>query len=170
MITQERLKELLHYNPDTGIFTWVAPPCKKLHAGDIAGYNHHSRSKTYIQITVDYKRYLAHRLAWLYQQGIFPSDQIDHIDGCGTNNRLANLRCVNNLENSKNQRLMNRNTSGFTGVCFCRSSKKRQAYISDKCHRKHLGFFDSLLDAVAARMRANKKYGFHKNHGTDRPR
>ena len=77
MLTQERLKELLHYDPETGVFTWLESAGKKMN-GRIAGTH---ASKNYISIGVSHKRYLAHRLAWLYVYGKFPDGILDHLHG-----------------------------------------------------------------------------------------
>src|SRR5574340_38831 len=97
-LSQKRLKDLLHYDEDTGIFTWRVNRGWHSKAGSIAGAN----SAGYIIIGIDQVRYKAHRLAWLYVYGEFPSDQIDHININKSDNRISNLRIASNWLNSNN--------------------------------------------------------------------
>jgi hypothetical protein len=172
MNTQARLKEILHYNPKTGVFTWKIRTSKRIRIGYEAGCIAHRKAtggKKYRLIKADGALYLAHRLAWLYVYGEFPPHEIDHIDGNGINNKLINLRSVTRVENSKNVRLRSDNTSGFVGVHWDRFRSKWVAYINAKGKLHHLGYYEEIIDAAAARMRANKKYSFHANHGQNRP-
>jgi len=170
MITQERLKELLHYNSDNGVFTW-SKSRRGAKAGSIAGSvrSFLSGRKRYNKIMVDRKQYLAHRLAWLYTHGDMPSEQIDHIDGNGLNNKLSNLRSVSNAENQKNRRLNANNASGVTGVHWCKSTKKWVAFICVNSKQTHIGRFNEKDEAIAAREIANKEFDYHENHGQNRP-
>ena len=101
MLTQERLKKILNYDPETGVFEWKTRTANCIHVGDVAGNND---KYGYWQIQVDGKCYFAHRLAWLYVYGVWPENHIDHIDGIKNNNRIVNLRDVTCLVNSQNQR------------------------------------------------------------------
>ena len=102
-LTAERLREVLAYDPDTGVFTWKArtSPFSRVNVGDVAG---NLRRDGYIEICVDGRKHQSHRLAWLYVYGEWPADQIDHINGIRTDNRIANLREANNAENHHNLR------------------------------------------------------------------
>jgi hypothetical protein len=100
MLTQEELKKFLHYDPDTGIFTNIIRR-QKLKVWDIVGS---IRSDGYLEITVDYSRFLAHRLVWLYVYSSFPIEQIDHINWIKNDNRISNLREVTQKENLQNQK------------------------------------------------------------------
>ena len=161
-LTQERLKELLHYNPDTGIFTWLELACRKMPAGSIAGCkNCHG----YVQIKVIGRQYPAHRLAWFYVYGEFPEDQLDHINHDGIDNRIGNLRLATDLMNKKNFPKAKNNSSGFTGVHWNKAERKWRAQIMIHKKNIHLGTFDRKGDAIKARKAANIKYGFHENHG-----
>jgi len=170
MITQDRLKELLHYCPETGVFTWKSDKgtaCKGSEAGCVRLFRR--CGKSYRQISVHNRCYQAHRLAFLYMTGEFPEDQVDHIDGNGLNNIWTNLRPVTCGENHKNTRKNVRNISGVTGVAWAKARRKWYAYISvDSCN-KHLGYFHDKEEAIAVRKAAEVLYGFHENHGTERP-
>lgn len=113
MITQERLKELLNYNPDTGDFTIKTSRVCRGIKDSVAGW---LESTGYIRICLDYKKHSAHRLAFLFIEGRFPN-RIDHINHIRNDNRWVNLREVTHQENSKNQSINSKNTSGVMGVC-----------------------------------------------------
>lgn len=174
-ITQDYLKVCLDYDPDAGIFTWKSRPKDHFKTdtpswkiwnarfpGKEAGY---CRRDGYFVIKLFEYPYLFHRLAWLWMTGDWPKDQIDHIDHCPTNNKWSNLREANIKENGRNKSINSNNTSGHTGVGRDKSSKKWYAKITSNRKHIHLGLFDDIEDAVAARAKANIKYGFHPNHG-----
>ena len=164
-LTQERLKSLLSYDPETGDFTWLVGG-RRRQLGEIAGGPQCVGSeKFYVVIGIDGKLYYAHRLAWLCTYGAWPKNHIDHIDQDSTNNRLINLRDVSHAENHKNQKLRNRNTSGVTGVYFHNKAQKWAAQIKANGKYIHLGLFSLKDDAVRARRNAEVEYGFHPNHG-----
>lgn len=168
MITQEQLKELLHYCPETGVWTWIVDR-KRMRKGDEAGYDHSSRGKKYRCIGVAGGYYSSHRLAFLYMRGEFPETNVDHEDGNGLNNRWSNLRAVTFAENQKNKRRPSNNVSGTAGVCWHKRYSKWQAVITVKQIQKSIGYFTNKEEAIAARKKAEEELGFHKNHGTDRP-
>lgn len=135
----ERLREMLHYCQESGCFTWLARPNKKIKAGVVAGSK---RPEGRILIGVLGREYLAHRLAWLYVYGKWPAGVIDHIDGDPGNNSLVNLRDVSKTVNQQNQRRAHsRSTHGFMGVR--RNRKRWQALISVDGKIRHLGTFDT---------------------------
>jgi len=162
MLTQNKLKELLHYNPETGIFTWVSRPSNRIYVGKEAG---NKIKNGYIIIGVCGSLYLAHRLAWLYMTGEWPESQIDHKDHVRNNNIFFNLRKATNLENSKNKSPSKNNTSGITGVYWAKHITKWMSSIGIDRKQKHIGVFNDKWDAICARKSAENKYGFHKNHG-----
>ena len=133
MITQQRLKEFLDYNPDTGVFTWRESyfPSK---IGKPAG----GPFRGYLRLMVDGKLYLCHRLAWLYVHGDWPTETIDHINGIKSDNRIKNLRAVSHMENCQNRPLRKDNSSGISGVCWDKSSNHWRATIAVNGKRKHL--------------------------------
>ena len=160
-LTQERLKETLHYEPLTGYFTWIKPKQVRRING-IAGC---VDKNGYRLIGINGKLYYAHRLVYLYIKGEFPPEQVDHINHSKDDNRFSNLRLVSNQENHRNQSMRVDNKSGFVGVSFAKNANKWVAYIKINGKPKHLGLFTELAEAIAARKDANTKYGFHQNHG-----
>lgn len=150
MLTQERLKELLSYDPETGLFTWLSQHGARVRTGSVAG----SRTvKRYIRIGVDGALYMAHRLAWLYTYGVWPPQEIDHRDGVRWNNVLSNLRLATPSQNSQNQRGAHRDgTSGFLGVS--RAGKKWKGQITYGGENVYLGRFDTAEQAHAAYLAA----------------
>ena len=179
MITQKELKELLHYDPETGVFTWLPRCINKFksdlgmkiwnakHAMTQAGYLSAKRNGKcrYITISIANRPYQAHRLSWLYMNGEFPADQIDHINGNGLDNRFLNLRAVTCSENKKNMKIQKNNTSGCVGVRWHKCSSKWLAQVRAEGRQIHLGVFDDWFEAICARKSAENKFGFHINHG-----
>ena len=140
MITQEKLKELLSYDKDAGVFTWAVRR-RGVAVGAVAGYN---RLDGYIQLMAEGKLHYAHRIAWLYVYGELPKDQIDHINGVKTDNRICNLRLATNQENQHNKSSPRTdNTSGFLGVSWSKPAKKWRADIRINGRKKNLGFFNT---------------------------
>jgi len=160
-ITQERLKEILNYDPETGIFTNLIKR-GGLKAGITPGYTH---SSGYILIRADRIQYKAHRLAFLYMTGKFPKDQIDHINHVRNDNRWSNLRESSNKENCKNQTLPRHNSSGALGVCWYKKRKKWVVRIFVDGVSIYLGAFTNKKEAIEKRRMGNIFYGFHPNHG-----
>ncbi len=161
MLTQSRLKELLHYDPETGDFIWLEYLSSRSNIGHEAGCIKHG----YRYIGINNVQYSAHRLVFLYLYGKFPPYQVDHINGIKDDNKRINLRRVDQSENLKNAAISKNNTSGFVGVCWHKRAKKWRAVIYSCGKNITLGAFDNVEDAIEARKLANIKYGFHKNHG-----
>lgn len=125
-------------------------------------------SKGYVAIWFQGRIHLAHRLAFLYMEGEFPPDQVDHINGVRTDNSWPNLRMVAAAENQKNMKIAKNNKSGVTGVSWFKSRGKWVADIGVKGKTHRLGYRDSWFEAVCLRKSAENKYGYHRNHGTKR--
>lgn len=151
MITQARLKELLDYDPATGVFTWKVNKGSNARIGEIAGSRH---CNGYIQMYLDGCNYLAHRLVWLYVHGVMP-ELLDHEDGNKLNNTISNLRIADNSQNSANSKRSLRNTSGFKGVSPHRN--KWRAYIKKDQKYIHLGNFGTPQEAHAAYCEAAQR-------------
>ena len=168
-LTQQYLKEIFNYDPETGILTWKVKKSRNINIGDVAGSEFKTKQgKRYLRVSVNDKLYFIHRIAWMYSYGEWPCE-IDHKDGNGLNNKWENLRNVSRLENSKNQRKSTRNKSGIVGVFWDRTYNKWRAYIRVNGVLHSIGQFKSLFDAVCARKTSELEYYFHKNHGSDRP-
>lgn len=151
-ITAERLRELLHYDPETGIFTW-AVNISNVKAGSVAGTP--SNDDGYIRTSIDGKRYLLHRLAWFYVNSEWPINQIDLKNGIRSDNRIGNLRNATNLENCQNIKARPGNPSGFLGVS--RHENLWRAAISVNGKRTNLGRFKTPEEASAAYQAAKSK-------------
>lgn len=157
IISAQKLRELLNYDPETGIFTWRIVASTRAKIDDIAGC---ISTTGYRLIGIDRVLYRAHRLAWLYVYGEWPLKIIDHINGVRTDNRIENLRDVSSQANSHNRHELNiTNTSGVAGVIRNKRTKKWTAYIVVNNKRHHIGYFDTL-DA-AAEARAESKQRLH---------
>lgn len=161
-LTKEVAEQYVDYDQSTGVFRWANVTRKgRCKAGAVAG--HVSRADGYVHICVLGRKCLAHRLAWLMAHGRWPSGQIDHINLNRSDNRIANLREATNAENGQNRTASKRNTSGFPGVSWCKSSRKWRAQIRVAGRsRIALGYFMRAEDAAAAYAKA--KSALHKFH------
>lgn len=110
---------------------------------------------------VDKTRVMAHRLAWFYTYGRWPTQDIDHINEVKNDNRFCNLREATRAQNMQNVRKHKHNTSGLKGVCWHSQRKRWRAFIFLDRKQKHLGLFDTKEDAYAARKQAEKKFNFY---------
>jgi hypothetical protein len=153
-LTQDRLKELLHYDPETGHFTWRATS-RNVAAGSRAGT---IDSRGYRQISVDGKLRLAHRIAFLYMLGTFPPGDVDHVNQMKDDNRWPNLRSATRRENAGNKGLQKNNTSGHRGVSWDKRVGKWVAYGSCDGRVVHLGYFTSLEEAAEVAQKRREEY------------
>lgn len=161
-LTQEILKSLVHYDPETGLMTWVEARNSRARKGEEAGSVNKHNGYRYVHI--DYRRYLIHRLTFLYMTGRWPTE-IDHIDGDRLNNKWANLREVTRRQNSRNLGVRTNNASGVVGVHWSRPCQRWMATIRVNYKRLYLGAFKDISDAITARKQAETQYQFHSNHG-----
>ena len=159
-LTQEYLKSILDYNPDTGIFVWKERRKSNQKKGKVAG----TPSNGYIRISINFKKFRAHRLAFLYMEGRFP-EEVDHINGVRDDNRWINLRNVSKSINQRNSKLRKNNTSGISGVFWCKRTKKWRSCIKLNGKYKYLGYFTDFFEACCARKSAEVEHNFHPNHG-----
>jgi len=149
-VTLERVKELLNYDPETGLFTWLERR-GRCRTGDVAGW---LEKNGYRRIIVVGKKFKSHRLAWAMFYGTFPELEIDHINGVRDDNRIANLRLATRSQNAQNlKRALSNSSHGFLGVkkngnrwnasinidgqyiylgCFKTPEKAHQEYIEAK--------------------------------------
>jgi hypothetical protein len=156
-ITQAQLKNILSYYPESGSFFWKVSRGKGV-SGKKAGWL--NRSNGYIQIQIFGKPYYAHRLAFLYMEGYFPENEVDHIDRDRQNNRWPNLREVSRRCNARNVGKYQTNKSGVTGVFWSKECKKWCAQIRRPKKTIHLGVFDDLVSAAEARLKAEIDCGY----------
>lgn len=155
------LKEIFRYEPETGTIFWKKN-YRKSFIGKPAG---NISTDKYRVITYQGKTYKAHRLAFYLVNGAWPSGPIDHINGVKDDNRWQNLREVTAQENQQNRKLNKNNKSGALGVSWINRDQKWLSAISIKGKKITLGLFVDYYEAVAARKEAEKKYGYHDNHG-----
>lgn len=142
-LTQARLKELLHYDPESGAITWASRPSSRVKVGMLAGKVHPTQG--YRQVRADKSLYYAHRLAWLYMTGEWPAADVDHINHVRDDNRWSNLRGATRSQNIQYKSMQSNNTSGVKGVYF--HAGKWAASIQYNGKNRHLGRFTDLADA-----------------------
>lgn len=165
-LTQARLKELLHYDPETGVFTWrvargSAPAGRR--AGGPVSYG-------YRGIRVDSVLHREHRLAWLYVRGEVPTCDIDHANRDRSDNRWNNLRLASRSDNLLNQGASSRNTSGHRNVAWDHRAGRWRVEAQVRGRRTYLGAFSVLSEAVARaeRWRAENHGAFFNTASTRR--
>jgi HNH endonuclease len=164
-LTQERLRALLQYDGDTGVFTWRVRTSNRVKIGAVAGT---LGTGGYVRIEVGGVPYLAHRLAWLYVHGRWPYDKLDHIDGNPSNNRLCNLRECTQAQNQQNRRTNRAKKSGLPlGVKASKTRGRYEAQIRQGGKRYWLGIFDTPELAHAAYLVA--KAELHQFNPKPRP-
>lgn len=162
-LTAERLRSLLTYDPDTGIFT-NRNGRGHAQAGAVAG--HVDCTTGYRRIVINRRAHKAHRLAWLHVHGQWPAAQLDHKNGDRSDNRIANLRECSKAENSRN--VKPRSASGVVGVHPHGARWRSQIRVAGR--NKHLGLFDSINAAAAARRAAElSHHGAFASHLRHQP-
>lgn len=152
---QETLKAVIHYDPETGIFTNLKNGKK------MGGIN----ANGYVIVCVKRKGYRAHRLAFLYMEGNLPPDQVDHINGIRADNRWKNLRHATSAENAKNQCRHSHCPRSIMGLQYKHQHKNWRVFLGSRT----LGERASLLDACALRKSAEIRHGYHSGHGKAKP-
>ena len=158
-MNQDQLKELLHYCPETGVFT-RRTSCGRYRAGTTVGTKPSGTLK-YVSIYVANQRFLAQRLAWLYVYGELPITDLDHINRVKTDNRIENLRQVTRSQNMQNVWLHKHNTSGHKGISWTARLKKWRVYVFLQRKQIHIGVFADFDDAVAAYRAAAAQHHTH---------
>jgi len=177
-ITQEYLQECFSYNPETGVLTWKKRPRDHFntdrgfkifnsnYAHNEAGSSRaYTENLSYILIVIKGRRFLAHRIIWALNCGDWPHDEIDHIDGDGLNNTIANLRAVSHQENLKNRKINKNNASKISGVRWDSERQKWFVQIGAQNKVLKLGRYLDKFEASCVRKSAELKYGYHKNNG-----
>jgi len=172
------LRRLIQYCPKTGDFVWKKRPLWMFGGSEPRWRSWNTSwagkptcssttARGYNSGCVLNSDIYAHRVAWAIHYGEWPSGQIDHINGERTDNRIENLREVTSQENARNRRRTERNTSGIVGVSWSKRKRKWFARIGVNGEDVFLGHFDCKQDAAYARKAAERKYGFHPNHGRE---
>lgn len=147
----DELHRMLNYDPATGDFRWKIARAQIIKPGQIAG---ETTNRGYRRIKIHEQKYLAHRLAWFYVHGEWPSGQVDHVNRIRHDNRLVNLRVVTPEENGQNRSQSKNNTSGMRGVSWYSRGNKWRAAISRNGKKIHLGYFSEKHDAYQAYLSA----------------
>lgn len=154
-VTYLRLREVLQYDPDTGVFVWLVSTSNRVKVGAVAG---RIRSDGSVRIGFDGRLYLAHRLAWFSVHGCWPSAELDHLNRNPEDNRLCNLREATKTQNMWNTKRRCDNSTGFKGVIWSKQKRKFQARITINGEPRHLGFFDDPSRAHAAYVSAAQRH------------
>lgn len=151
----KRLREILSYNPETGVFRWKVRTAYRVKVGDVAGTI--NKDNGYADISIGGRKYRSHRLAWLYVHGRLPDGEIDHINGKRSDNRMANLRECSRSENGQNKGIRKDNKSGFVGVSWDKVANKWLAQIRVNNKTTKLGRFDTPEVAHQEYLSAKRK-------------
>lgn len=160
MLTQDRLKEVISYDPATGLFFNKVQRGQRGIIGEKTGIVHHTG---YIYISIDGKSYSAHRLAWLYMTGNFPVACIDHMNGKRNDNRWSNIREATKKQNNENIPLRSDNKSGHRGIYWFKQTNRWRASVRHNGVRIGVGYFKNLEDAVkAVKEMRDELYTHHK--------
>lgn len=178
--TPAMLRKLLTYDPDTGLLHWrtrtpdmfadgkqtAAHKCARWNAryADTEAFPF-AKDTGYKAGKIFNKNHRAHRVIWAIMHGRWPDDNIDHINGVKSDNRLVNLRDVPQSVNMRNMVKLRANTSGICGVLWHKKAQKWVAQISLHGRQTYLGIFDNIEDATAARKAAEVRHGFTARHG-----
>lgn len=156
-ISANELRRLLHYDPETGVFTWLKRPSNRVHIGDRAGCVHRFGRR---KISVLGREYPAAQLAWLYMTGEWPSVEVDHQDTDAGNDAWNNLRLATRRQNMANTKPHRDNKSGLKGVYWSQERRKWAAHITIDYRNYGLGRFDCPAAAhFAYVIAADKAFG-----------
>jgi len=156
LLTANEVKKLLHYDPETGFFTWLCDPFTgPRRKGTIAGV---IGSFGYRSIKIAQIKYMAHRLAWLVTYGSWPIFDVDHINGRQDDNRIENLRVATKQQNNCNMKAPSTNKSGAKNVHWHKDSNRWRVQIKNKGQSIHIGYFDDFELASFVASEARLKY------------
>jgi len=153
-ITAEFLRNVLTYDKNTGVLRWKKKISRKIKVGEIAG----SKAGAHWQVGMYGENYLAHHLIWVMMTGDWPTDEVDHEDTDGQNNKWKNLRIATRKQNSANRGKNSNNTSGIKGVSWCKDRQKWQVGIKVNYRRIALGRYDSKEEAGEVYRKAAEKF------------
>ena len=165
-MNQKKLKSLLRYDPETGLFTWLVCLSNRAPVGKVVGDG--KSVDDYVRVSINGKRYLAHRLAVLYMIGRWPSKDVDHKNGRKNDNRWCNLRPASNAENHRNIGVRANNTSGVTGITWDESRNRWKVHIKAEGKFMNLGRYIDFNEAGMVRLLAEcvyfDKFQYAVNH------
>lgn len=179
-LTAAYVRSILYYDPETGVFTWRARPASMFNDGKHSAAHRASLwnsrysgtvagkidDRGYRIICISSRMYRAHRLAWLWMAGDWPTAEIDHVNLDKDDNCWSNLREATHSQNMINRRLHRNNTSGCKGVHWHKRDKKWSAQISKDKRRINLGYFETREDAQSARKEAAERlHGGYVRYG-----
>lgn len=159
-VSLERARTMLSYDSESGVVSWAVRPGRKMKIGQRAGYR--KKDKGYRYIVIDGLAFFEHRLCWFLFYGVWPNDEIDHINHMRDDNRISNLRECSRSENEQNSRMRKNNTSGYQGVTWSHREQKWSAQIYKNYKRIQLGMHNSPEKAYAAYCAA--KADLHEFH------
>ena len=182
-ISVRLLRRLINYDRQTGEMRWKPRPVwmfahgkhgretlakvwNDRYAGQLT--MHSPDGHGYLRGHIFKRSYGKHRLVFAFHHGRWPAGDIDHINGNPSDNRIENLRDVSQSENHKNRAVQRNNKSGCTGVRWHKACGHWEALMKVDRQWKFLGSFKNKEDAIACRKAAEKRYGFHENHGRER--
>ena len=169
MLEYREALELFRYDYETGVLYWRRRVNSRVPKTLEAGTQRKSNSDGYLNVSVNGRLYPVHRVVMLICYGFYGEGlEVDHINHVRNDNRLFNLRFVTRSENSKNQSVSSKSTTGVTGVYFSKSRNKFIAQIKVNRQVHYLGCYNTLEEAAAARAEANLKFKFNNNHGKGR--
>jgi len=162
MLTQQRLKEVMHYDPSSGIFIRLKNGKNARTQKSTGCLN---KTHGYLESGIDSKTYLLHRLAWLYMTGEEPTHTVGHRDHIRTNNSWGNLYDTTRQDSQKNLKMFKNNTSGVTGVSYRKKEKVWVATIRANGKHTYLTSGEDFETCVKARKAAEVEYGYSSTHG-----
>lgn len=163
-INVEKCKELFEYRD--GKLIRKVRAAKRSKVGDVAGSLH--KSTGYHQVRIDGKLFNVSRIIYAIHHGDPGGMQVDHVNQIRADNRIENLRLVTNKENHRNRTKQKNNSSGITGVTWCKLMQKWLVHIKFDGKTIHCGYFIHLRAAAVERKYQELKYGYHENHGSDK--
>lgn len=160
-VDRQLLEELFDYDPITGILTWKKSRSNRIKIGSVVGYKNPAG---YLQVRIEGKLWMVHRIVWIRQTGKTPSNEIDHIDGCRDNNSWRNLRDVTKSVNMQNRKKADKDSrTGILGVTFDKQRKKFRAQLTMNGEKVLNKIFNTAEEAGEAYSLAKEKYHNFRN-------
>lgn len=155
MLTAEHLHTLVHYDPETGVMTWLKKLSARQYVGDSVGS---LKDNGYVWTKIYRKSYAVHRLVWLYMTGAWPTDEVEHVDRNRANNKWVNLENATHQENAGNRTPRHDSSSGVTGVLWSTKDQAWRATICIDGRKRQIAQSKSLIVAADARRAAEREH------------